>query len=73
LMNDRLSFNAKSTGDSLPASMFVAIGSASNIVGSITFLSRYSGDRFSFRLASTGVTYSGLNNVFTNNATLILS
>lgn len=73
LMNDRLSFDARSTGDALPASMFVAIGNSANIVGSITFLSRYTGDRFSFRLASSGVTYSSPNNVFTNNATLVLS
>lgn len=73
LMNDRLSFDARSTGDALPASMFVAIGNSSNIVGSITFQTRYLGDRFSFRLASSGVTYSSPNNVFTNNATLVLS
>lgn len=71
--NDRLEFNLVASGDSLPMSMYLAIGNASNVVAGITFFSRYENIRFSFQLASTGVTYNGSGNKFINNTTLILS
>ncbi|MGG6281780.1 hypothetical protein ACQ4M3_09440 [Leptolyngbya sp. AN03gr2] len=72
-MGDQLSFNSVPTGGALPMTMLLAVGTASNLVGSLTFFDRYAGTRFSYLNASTGIIYSGASNVFTNDTTLILS